>query len=477
MNSKKIVEKLQKIKNDSIPSLIVKDIKINSFKHVYIITDETVSSTDKVNNFILKFFSKRKTISIKTIHNLKSEIENYIPAINSKELTQEKDILTYVFNGYTVVLTDKICLAFETRAEIDRGVQEPTSEPVVRGAKDSFTENYNKNIGLLRKRLKSEHFTCRELTIGKDLKNKVCMLYVDNICQDELVEKVYNELTDIEISGLMDTNYIRELFKKENKTIFPTIISTEKPDDVTRNLIGGKIAIMMENSPTALIVPTVFIDFFQNSEDYNQSPFFASFVRIVRCIAFFLSILIPAFYLSLITYDQEILPMSLLINFAAQRTNVPFPALIEALILMFTFELLYEGDARTPNGRGTSLSILGALVLGDAAVKAGLISPIMVIVIAVSAISSLLFVFYDLQGTIRFWRYFLMILSSFFGIIGFFVGLTLMIINMCSIESFGKPYLLAYPPFSKNKSKDGIIRKSLSNMKYKEIYLTRKEDS
>ena len=161
-------------------------------------------------------------------------------------------------------------------------------------------------------------------------------------------------------------------------------------------------------------------------------------MRLIRLISFFLAIITPALFIAIVTYDQEILPVSLLINFAEQRNNVPFPVIIEAFILMFTFELLYEGDARTPANRGTSLSILGALILGDAAVQAGLISPIMVIVVSVSAISSLIFIYYDMQGSIRFWRYLLMIFAALFGIVGFVCGFLLLLINLCSVKTFGK---------------------------------------
>ncbi len=297
---------------------------------------------------------------------------------------------------------------------------------------------------------------------------------MDNICEIELVNEVKNKLENIDIDGVFDVNNFKSFLNKDVKTLFPTILYTEKPDDTCRFLLEGRVIVTMDNSPSALVAPTFFIDFFQNSEDYYHKPFFASFMRVIRLISFFLAIITPALFIAIITYDQEIIPVSLLINFAEQRNNVPFPVIIEAFILMFTFELLYEGDARTPANRGTSLSILGALILGDAAVQAGLISPIMVIIVSVSAISSLIFIYYDMQGSIRFWRYLLMVFSALFGIVGFIVGLLLLLINLCSITTFGKPYTLPMMPFKLEEQKNAILRSDITKIKKRPSYITKK---
>ena len=220
--------------------------------------------------------------------------------------------------------------------------------------------------------------------------------------------------------------------------------------------------------------PTFFLDYFTSSEDYYHKPFFASFMRIIRVLAFFTSITLPALFIAVINYDPEILPISLLINFSEQRNNVPFPLIIEAFILMLTFELLYEGDSRTPNNRGTSLSVLGALVLGDAAVQAGLISPIMVIVVSISAISSLIFIYHDIQGSIRFYKYFLMIMAALFGIIGFIIGMQYFLLDICSIKTFGKPYTLPTSPYLKDDQKDAYMKSSIKKIKKRPSYLTKK---
>ena len=214
-------------------------------------------------------------------------------------------------------------------------------------------------------------------------------------------------------------------------------------NEIAKVLTEGKICVLSENSNSILIIPTFFIDYFYNDEDNYQKKFFVYFVKVIRLLALFITIFAPSIYLSLITYDEAMLPTDFLINFSLQRSGVPFPALIEAFILMITFELLYEADALTPTTRGTSLSILGALVLGDAAVNAGIVSPIMVIVVAITAISSIIFTYQDFQSFIRFYRYLIMLLSSMFGMIGIFFGFLFLLTNICSINSFGKPFL--YP--------------------------------
>ena len=473
MNTKEILKELRDLKK-KMPDLIVKDIKVGLFKHVYIVTNEAVSSGDKVNDFILKHFSGLSIVGSNFIKNFKRDVKRNIPSINFKDVKTRESFMEFLFSGFSIVIYKNEVIAYETRAELDRGVTEPTGEPVIRGPKDSFTENYNKNIGLIRKRIKSEHLCLDEVTIGKQSKSKVGIMYMENICEDGIVDAVKKSLENINIDGVMDVNNFKSFFNKGNHTLFPTLLYTEKPDDTCRFLLDGRVVVTMENSPTVLIAPTFFIDFFQNSEDYYHKPFFSSFLRIIRFIAYFLAIITPALFIAIITYDQEILPVSLLINFTVQRSQVPFPAIVEAFVLMFTFELLYEGDARTPSNRGTSLSILGALILGDAAVQAGIISPIMVIIIAVSAISSLVFIYYDIQGSIRLWRYVLMILSAMFGIVGFMCGFLLLLINLCTIKTFGKPYLLPLSPFLMKDQKNAILRRELKKIETRPTYLAKK---
>ena len=419
--------------------------------YLYILNIQTVSSSSFTNDFILEYFSNKKEFN-------KNDLLN-IPSISYIEI-KEKEVYDYLFNGFTILIYKTNILAFESKASLDRSIAEPTSEPTVKGPKDSFIENYNTNIGLIRKRIKDKNLYLRELTIGSVSKTKVCILYLNNIVDKKLLNNVINKVSNIKTDKLLDTYYIKELIRKENKSLFPTIKSTEKPDMIAKSISEGKICIISENSNSALIIPTFFLDYFYNQEDNYQKSFFVYFVRIIRLLALFITIFLPSIYLSLITFDQATLPTDLLINLSSQRAGVPFPALIEAFLLMFTFELLYEADELTPSLRGSALSILGALILGESAVSAGIVSPIMVIVVALTAICSIFFSYQDFQSFIRFYRYSLMLLASMFGLIGILFGLLFIITNLCSIKSFDKPFLIPFAPVIK-KNKKYLIKNAL----------------
>lgn len=452
---------INKFKKDkqNIPDLQIKKINFGLNK-LYILNIQTLSSSQLSNQYIMQYLSQRSLLKT-NFSSIKKDINNFIPSISFIEVDYDQDkIYEYLFNGFTILIYKKEVLAFETRATLDRGVNTPISEPAIKGPKDSFNENYNTNLGLIRKRIKNKNLYIKELTLGTKTKTKICVFYMNDIVDKELLNYTIQKLKNIKADKILDTYYIKELIKKENKTTFPTIKSTEKPDTIAKCLTEGKICILTENSDNALIIPTFFVDFFYLEEDNYNKKFYSEFIKILRIIAFFITIFAPSIYLSLITYDQQMLPTSLLVNFTLQRYTVPFPALIEALLLLFTFELLYEADALKPSSRGTSLSILGALVLGDAAVSAGIISPIMVIIVAITALCSMFFSYHEFQSFIRIYRYSLMIASSFLGIIGILFGFIILLTNLCSIKSFEKPFLIPLSP-TINENKKNKINKAL----------------
>ena len=452
---------INKFKKDkqNIPDLQIKKINFGLNK-LYILNIQTLSSSQLSNQYIMQYLSQRSLLKT-NFSSIKKDINNFIPSISFIEVDYDQDkIYEYLFNGFTILIYKKEVLAFETRATLDRGVNTPVSEPAIKGPKDSFNENYNTNLGLIRKRIKNKNLYIKELTLGTKTKTKTCIFYMNDIVDKELLNYTIQKLKNIKTDKILDTYYIKELIKKENKTTFPTIKSTEKPDTIAKCLTEGKICILTENSDNALIIPTFFVDFFYLEEDNYNKKFYSEFIKILRIIAFFITIFAPSIYLSLITYDQQMLPTSLLVNFTLQRYTVPFPALIEALLLLFTFELLYEADALKPSSRGTSLSILGALVLGDAAVSAGIISPIMVIIVAITALCSMFFSYHEFQSFIRIYRYSLMIASSFLGIIGILFGFIILLTNLCSIKSFEKPFLIPLSP-TINENKKNKINKAL----------------
>lgn len=371
------------------------------------------------------------------------------------------DIFYYLYSGFTCVIYHDSVLAMETKAALDRSVTEPLTEHALKGPKDAFIENYSKNIGLIRKRIKDEKLILEEQKVGRRSQTKVGMLYISDIIRPKLVDYVKNKLSKIDIDAILDSNYILEIIRDSDRADFPTAISTERPDLVCYYLLQGRLALVVENSPFVIVLPAFLNDFVNNIEDMYQKDTTTFFSRMIRYIAFFITILTPAFYVALITFDQESIPTQLLLSFSTQREGVPFPAAIEAFFMIIAFEILREGDFRVPNSGGSTLSIVGALILGDAAVNAGIVSPIMIIVIAITTISGLIFSEINMANALRTWRIIFLLFASLGGLIGISIAILFLIIKLCATTSFTKPFLYPVAPanmhtlvdkFSKRKS-------------------------
>jgi len=461
---KNIDECIKKIKEDSGESvdLNIKEIYISK-KRLVSLYLETITSSEQINNYVLKSIGKtiidEENLNFKDIYKY---FYNTIPSGSLKELNTFEDVYSFLYSGFEIILVEgtKKGIAFEMRASLDRGVSIPTSEAIVRGPKDGFTENFNKNLGLIRRRIKTPRLFAKEKKIGRKTKTRVGILYMDDIVDNSLVFEVNKRLDKIDIDAIIDSGYLRELIEKDSKSNFPTIMSTERPDRACMALLEGKIVIILDNSPFALIIPTFFVDYFHTPEDYYQKSSNISFIRIIRFFAFLISILTPAFYVAITTHNQSAIPSGFLLNFASQRQGVPFPGFVEALLMMIAFEILKESDTRSPSVGGSAISILGGIIIGDAAVSAGIVSPIMVIVISITAISSLVFSSIDVVNAIRVWRIIFLFSAATLGIYGIIILGIFFIIKLCSISSFGKPFTFPFAPFNLREQKDAIIRMS-----------------
>ena len=324
------------------------------------------------------------------------------------------------------------------------------SEITLGGARDSFIENINTNLNLIKKRIKSDKLKVDSMDIGRYTKTKINILYIDGIVKKDLVNHIKKKLEKIDIDGIIDSSYLRNSLEKHN--IFPTMSTTERPDRCSMGLLEGKVIILVDNSPYALILPSFFIDFFHTTDDYFQKSFNTSFIRIIRLIAFFIAIFIPGLYICITTRNYNLVPLDLLLVLKTGRTFVPFPAYIEAIFMIICFEILKESDLRRNITSGSAISILGGLILGDAAVSAGIVSPIMIIIIAISSISGLIFSSIELNNALRAYKIFILILSSIFGIYGLILGGIILLINLIDTEVFGYNYL------SKFEIDDSIIK-------------------
>lgn len=439
----------------------IKELLVDK-KKVYLIFNEVLCSTSMINDFIL---DDLLSLSRKELKNIPSALPdaNIIPI-------EENDIFSFVNQGFAVVVTDQL-YAIEVRAILDRGVTTVQSELSLTGPKDSFSENFNTNLGLIRRRIKTTKLESVDMEIGRYTKTRVAVLSVQDIVKDGLTEKIVSQLKKISIDGIMDSSYLKS-YLEGSHTLFPSVMMSERPDRASQALLEGKVVIITDLSPYALILPSFFFDYFHTVDDYYQKNLNTSFIRIIRVIAFLVAIFLPAIYIAVTTRNYDLVPYRLLLILKAGRTFVPFPAYIEALFMIIAFEILKESDIRMSATTGSAVSILGGLILGDAAVSAGIVSPIMIIIIAISSIAALIFPSNELVNAIRFYKISILLLSAFFGIYGVLVGAFFLFYKLLSMKSFGFSYLSPIIPFDKYEWRDSIIRKE-GKIKRRNSYLTK----
>lgn len=455
----KIVNEIRK----RLPSkdYIYKKIKIDK-KELYLIFNEVLCSGNEINESILK----RLTL----LNHKNFDLENKLPANNIK-IIKKDEIISYVNKGFVVCLTGDMIFAIEEKQKLERGITTIESELSLNGPKDSFSESFNTNLGLIRRRIKSENLWWDEVTLGKSTETKVGILYMNNIVDKDLVEKVKARLNLIDIDGIIDSSYLKDNLENNN-SFFPTISSTERPDKVAMSLLEGKVAIIVDMSSYVLILPNFFIDFFHTVDDYYQKSINVTFIRCIRILAFFIAIFIPAYYIAVTTYNQNSIFLSLLLLLKAQRTAVPFPAIVEALFMIISFEILRESDLRMSSTTGSAISILGGLILGDAAVSAGIMSPIMIIVIAISSIAGFVFTSIELVNAIRLYRIIFLLLATVLGVYGIYLGAIYLLYKLITLTSFDKPYLAPFSPFIKKEMNDAIYKKDNKGEKSRNPLLT-----
>lgn len=402
------------------------------------------------------------------------QLKNKGPALQNKDVFAEellaftevktsnnmKDLLAAVLTGETVLLVDGLdnYFAVSTQNWVQRAVTEPETESVVRGPKEGFTESLQTNITLIRRRIKSPRLKFETIKIGTLTNTAVCISYIDGVVNEKIVAEVKERLKRIKVDGILESGYIEEFIEDAPLSIFPTVNSTERPDKVAGGLLEGQVAILVDTTPFVLLLPVTFPQMLQASEDYYLRWPFATFIRLIRFGALNSALLLPAFYIAIVTYHQEMLPTPLLISIAAVREGVPFPAFVEAILMEGTFEVLREAGVRLPKTIGQAVSIVGALVIGEAAVTAGLVSPAMVIVVALTAIASFTLPSYSGSFSIRILRFTLMVLAAFLGLFGIMTGLLAILVHLCALRSFGIPYISPLAPTSLRDLKDMFFR-------------------
>lgn len=419
----------------------------------------------------IEFHLLKPLVSELNLHHAQSEINhqdvlvriqhNVISMAEIKPVDTLQDVCHHIGSGDTILLIEgaRQGLVAGTRSWEGRSVEAPENEVVVRGPKEAFTETLRFNTAMLRRRIKSTSFKIESLVIGRITKTDVVVCYIDSIAPPGLVADVKDRLNAIDIDGILDSGYLEEFLEENHHTIFPQVEYTEKPDRVCGHLLEGQVCIIVDGSPIALIVPTTFPRFWISSEDYYERYIASSLLRILRFCSMFIALLLPSLFVATLTYHQEMIPPALYQTIAATREGVPFPAFFEALILEFTFEMLREAGVRLPHAIGPAISIVGALIIGDAAVKAGLVSTPMVVVIAFTGIASFIVPSYNAGIAIRIARFGFLFAGGLMGLFGIMVLLLLLIIHMSSLRSFGLAYLSPAAPFNKREMTDIIVRR------------------
>lgn len=393
-----------------------------------------------------------------------------------KRVEDFSELFVEVLSGNTVILTEDYhkALSISTPGWKDRGVGETEVQNVIRGSREAFSETIRTNTALIRRRIKDENLCCEQQVIGRKTKTTIALMYIKGVTEENVIQEVKERLSRIDIDGILESGYIEEMIQDEYLTPFPTIYNTERPDVVAANLLEGRVAILVDGTPFALLMPAIFGQFFQAPEDYYQRPDIATLIRMVRYASFFIALLGPSLYIAITTFHQEMLPTQLLISLAAQREGVPFPAFVEAFVMEVTFEILREAGIRMPRPMGQATSIVGALVIGQSAVEAGFISAAMVIVVSITAISSFVFPAYDMAISVRMLRFVVMIFAASFGLFGITMALLALILHLCSLRSFGVPYMSAFAPFDGASQKDMILRFPIWSMHKRPSILTKR---
>jgi spore germination protein KA len=379
---------------------------------------------------------------------------------SAKNCDNIEDGVIGVLSGDTLVVFDGLdqALLVCSRGWIDRGVEEPSSENNVRGPRDGFSETIRTNTAHIRRRIRDPQLRIDSMQIGTRTRTDINIAYIQSLAKDTLVAEVKRRLERIRIDAILESGYIEELIEDSPLSPFNTVQSTERPDKVASALLEGRVAILVDNTPVVLIVPTFFWQFLQAPDDYYNRYWIGTFFRIVRYFGFLISLILPSIYVMLVSFHHEMIPTSLALTIASGREVVPFPVLLEALIMELAFELMREAGLRMPRQIGQAVSIVGSLIIGQAAVQAGLVSPFMVIVVAITGISSFAIPTYSSSLSLRIFRFPLLIASGVFGLLGFATAFFAILLHALSVRSFGEAYLAPASPFRPSDQRDMLLR-------------------
>lgn len=441
-----------------------------------------------LNNFVLKplmlknKFCNNETSKIIVQKGKKSNIANFIqdcliPQNNIKQQFSFKDIFSGVNSGNCALFVDTLSVGFDidVKGFKQRSISKPENEIVIKGPHEAFVENIRTNTTLLRRFTNNENLIIENTKVGKITQTNCAICYIKDIANDALVAETKYRLNNLEIDSLLSAGELEQLLTDTNSLGVPKILVSERPDYAVKSLLQGRVIILINGSPYALILPAILIDFLTSPEDTNLKPQFANFLKVVRIISSFFALLLPGLYIAITNFHREIIPTELLFSILSSRQSVPFPIIVEILIMEISFEIIREAGLRVPSPIGPTLGIVGALVLGQAAVSAAIVSPILIIIVAITGMSSFAIPDFTFSFHLRFFRFVFILLGFLAGFLGIGTGLFIYISSLCDLETFGVSYTIPYAP-AVNSKNNGFMLSPIWKREDRATYLATKKE-
>lgn len=387
--------------------------------------------------------------------------KEFVSVVQAELVEKSDEVVKRIINGEMVLMADrtKVFMALDMKtSDVNRQPQESLTEAVIRGSHLGFVENVSINVAMIRHRIRTPYLKTEQFYVGNLTKTRVVVVYIENIASPEIVEEIKRRIRRLDIEAVLESGQIEECISDNKYTIFPLFQLTERPDTVTGLLLEGKVTILIDGTPMTLSAPHTFWEGFQTAEDYYNKYIFSTAIRWLRYLFAMIAMLLPSFYVAVTNFHQEMIPTGLALSIAAARQTAPFPTMVEALMMEIVFEVLREAGIRLPTPIGPTISIVGALVIGEASVQAGIISAPIIIVVALTGIASFLIPKVGMNYAIRLLRFPIIALAGMFGLYGIFAGLLAILIHLVNLESAGVPYMAPIAPFKKEGLADVLVR-------------------
>ncbi|MDF2883464.1 MAG: GerA spore germination protein [Clostridiaceae bacterium] len=465
---------LKKLFTDA-SDIVYRDFLVCNTKALIVYID---GMADKIliDNFVLETLMDNNG-NINNVENVNELKDKILTVSDIKAATKLSEGIDSVLSGDTLLFIDGLveCYVISTRFWPARGITEPSGETVVRGGRDGFSETIRFNTALVRRRIRDTRLKMVSKKLGVRSKTDVVVMYIDDIVNKTILEDLNNRISEINIDAVLDSGYVEQMIQDSKWSLFPQTQSTERPDVVAAALYEGRVAILVDNSPFSVIVPATLPGLFQSPDDYYQRWIFGSAMRIIRLFSAILAIILPALYVAVTSFHPSIIPTKLAYFIAASREGVPFPAFVEAIIMEISLDLLIESVVRLPKPIGSTIGIVGGLIIGQAAVSAGIVSPIMIIIVSVTAITSFTTPNYEIASAFRLIRFLMIIAAAIIGLYGIVLSLILLLIHLVKLNSFGVPYLAPVVNPDISDFKDVYIRMPFNYFKTRPGYMKTKD--